>query len=526
MGEEASLQQQGEAPETSQEEEVKLTPYQDKEGIWRIDNVPICSTGIEYKLSTGPVTFTESMLGDAVKATNDVAIKDPRIALGHSSEYNAAISDGEPAFGRVENLHLEDNNQTIYGDYVGMPEWLATVLPNAFPSRSIEGIPNVETVTGKKYELVITAVSQLGVLWPGCSVLEDLPIWYGTAIPADVEIVPADEAIAASGGGMKQKTKAEFEAAVDISLIRRKFYNDGPGSENWDYWVRGERFDSSSGYQLIVDMGNGELSRVPVEVNGSDVAFGDPVIVTEEYPDKAIAASAVLAGMASVDSDMVIYASRADSPDQPTRGGQMDDATRQKLAAKLGLPEDATEAQINAKMAEQVLASQSEGGGDGAPSTPEDPDPDEGEGEGEGGGEGGGEGVQAGADGIVHLDRVAYDRLKAGSDLALKHEKEQKANRIKDAVEAAVKDGRIPPARRKYWSESLAKDFDGFKAALDSLEPGLVPVTERGNGGGDHEGVEAGHEAGAGLPESWFPEIATLRAKASTPQVVTQAKEG
>ena len=68
------------------------TPYQ-KDGLWRLDNVPICSTGIEYRLSTGPHTFTESELADAVKATTsgDVAINAPRIKLGHSSKANVTF---------------------------------------------------------------------------------------------------------------------------------------------------------------------------------------------------------------------------------------------------------------------------------------------------------------------------------------------------------------------------------------------------------------------------------------------------
>jgi hypothetical protein len=77
--------------------------------------------------------------------------------------------------------------QTIYGDYTGLPEWLAKVMAIAYPNRSIEGNFDVETVTGSHYELVITAVSLLGVYWPGCQVLEDLPLWYGSSIPDGVE---------------------------------------------------------------------------------------------------------------------------------------------------------------------------------------------------------------------------------------------------------------------------------------------------------------------------------------------------
>jgi hypothetical protein len=506
-----------------------VNPYKDDKGVWHVDEVPICSTGIEYKLASGPATFTEDMLADAVKAIGDVAINVPRIKLGHSSSYNEAlIGDAEQAFGRVENLRLGENNQTILGDYVGVPEWLATVLPNAYPSRSIEAVQDVETVTGKGYELVITAVSLLGVRWPGCSVLTDLPVWYGADIPEGIEVDTAE--IAASGGGMTHKNKAEFEAAVDVSLIRRKFYNDGPGKENWQAWIRGERFDNEEGYNLIVDTGDGELSRVPVEVDGNDVKFGDPVLVTEEYPDKAVAASAVLAGMAIADREMVIYASRAESPDQPTREGeqQMDEATRTALVARLGLPEDATPEQINATLATNLLASQEGEEGDGggtatATATTETPsgDDDDDNGDDDDDKKTGNEVT----DGVVTLDRATFDSLKAGSEAALRHERERQTILVAETVDVAVSDGRIPPARREHWKKALSADYQGSKTLLDGLEKGLVPVTERGSSGGsDGEGLEAGNAAS--LPEDWFPEIAVIRRNAVANRLVVQAKEG
>src|SRR5499427_1703565 len=170
------------------------TPYTSDDGLWRLDNVPICSTGIEYKLSTGPHTFTETELASAVQAASgqDIAINSPRIKLGHHSEANNLfLGEDEPAFGRVEGMYLSDNKQTILGSYVGVPEWLAKVLPVAYPSRSVDAQIGAETATGKKYEMVITDVSLLGVRWPGCSTLEDLPLWYGSETPAAAEIAAA-----------------------------------------------------------------------------------------------------------------------------------------------------------------------------------------------------------------------------------------------------------------------------------------------------------------------------------------------
>jgi len=511
---------------------MDMIPYIDENGVWRVDNVPICSTGIDYRLSTGHHTFTQTELEDAVAAASgqDIAIHPPRLKLGHASAANDLYLGGdEPAFGRVENLKLNDNHQTIYGDYVGTPEWLAKVLPVAYPSRSVDAALGVETVTGKQYSMVITDVSLLGVRWPGCSVIEDLPIWYGADVPDDAEVDVIAGINAEDGGGMKLGRKEkDLAAAVDVSLIRRAFYTKGPGMSEPNWWIRGERFDSQEGYNLIVDMGDGELSRVPVNVTGSDPEFGDPVLVTEEYPDKAVAASAVLAGMRMADPAMIIHASRAETDDRPVNttqeGAAMDEDTRSKLASKLGLPADATEAQINSTMAEQALADDAPGtpaadlptgANDGSPgippeqTAPETPatTPD----------------VEASSE-VVHLDRTKYEELKRGATLAASHEEERVNKRITDKLEAKIEDGTIPPARRDHWKARLEADFEGAASVLDSLEPGMVPITQRGTAGADNEGIQASEAEG--LPESWFPETKQIRNEAQQSRRVIHAKEG
>ncbi len=49
-------------------------------------------------------------------------------------------------------------------------------------------------------------------------------------------------------------------------------------------------------------------------------------------------------------------------------------------------------------------------------------------------------------------------------------------------VEAAVKDGRIPPARRAAWISQLEADA-GAESVLASLAPGLIPMVEMGHAG-------------------------------------------
>jgi len=194
----------------------------------------------------------------------------------------------------------------------------------------------------------------------------------------------------------------------------------------------------------------------------------------------------------------------------------MDEELRLSLAKRLGLADDATEEQIRLKLAEPVNEETPPEGDDG---DDDNGDGDEGE---EGTGEGSGEESQSET---VSLDRQTYEQLKLGASLAQKHEREQQTGRISAAVEDAVKDGRIPPARREHWTKALKADFDGAKTVLDGLEKGLVPVTVRGSaGGGEEEGV--GNQNDQAYPDDWFPEIKTIRAQANKDRRVVNAKEG
>jgi|KBSMisStandDraft_5_1062788.scaffolds.fasta_scaffold22502_3 hypothetical protein len=503
-----------------------MEPYVGEDGLWRIDRVPIVSTGIEYRLSTGKTTFTEADLADAVKAQGDPAIVQPRIKLGHSDQANdLLLGDGEPAFGRVEGMVLDDNGHTIYGDYVGTPEWLASVLPVAYPSRSIEGTRDVETVTGKEYKLVITDVSLLGVKWPGCSVLEDLPLWYGADVPEAAEI--ETDTVAAKEGGMRFKRNKEVSAEIDVSDVRRTFYTDVAQDDAYWWWIRAERV-TDDGLSLIVDNDKGGLYRYDVSVDGDEIEFSDPVEVTVKYPEKTAAvAAAVVAGMAVAQEGMTIHASRDETrpEDMPTlqKGGSMDEKRRLALAAALGLPEEATPEQIRAEVAVQEAAAppvdpdakpdddqEDENKVAPVPTPDDENDPN----------------VLVPDDeaATVTLDRATFNRLKQGADVALASAAEAGKRAISDLVKAKIEDGTIPPARRDHWLRAAQADFDGVKATLDSMEPGLIPVNERGSGGGGDGGTDLG--VSAGLPDEWFPELSVIRAQAAQHRPVVQAKEG
>jgi len=506
----------------------------DGTAFWRLKNVPIASTGIEYALSTGKHTFTPEDLADAVAAQEDPAIVQPRIWLGHTDpRFNG---DGEPALGRVEAMRLSEDGNTILGDYVGLPEWLAKIMPVAYPSRSIEGQVNAKTVTGKQYGLVITAVKQLGIVWPGISTLEDIPVLLSSQGPKDVKIE------AAKGGTL------DIAAEVNVEDVRRAFYDELQAQEDpnkkW-WWIRVQQVVSGKG-QLIVDDDNGQLYRVEYSVSGEKIKFADPVPVKIQYQDQPAdsmaAAAAVIAGICAVDDvPKIVYASREESliaddkeaTSTSTEGVEMDEATRKFLAAKFGLAEDASEQEI-----EGILA----GVGNGKPKdvkaeTETPPDADDGD---EDDGNSADEDEEsettpastpatptAAQEGVVSVDAATWEEVRANAALAAKMNEDRIAADDGRMLDDAIRAGKFPPSRKEHYVKLLKADRDGTKSMIEGLSPGLIPVSERGNSGGSEE-LKAGQASNAaeGLPGDWFPEVASIRARAAQERHVFQAKEG
>lgn len=89
-------------------------------------------------------------------------------------------------------------------------------------------------------------------------------------------------------------------------------------------------------------------------------------------------------------------------------------------------------------------------------------------------------------EGTVVLDEAQYSQLKADAKAGREARDQQEAEHRSQAVENAVRDGRIPPARRDHWLNLLEKD-PGAEESLKALAPGLVPVEANGYTGGVDE---------------------------------------
>jgi hypothetical protein len=148
-----------------------------------------------WKLSSGPVEFTEQMLRDAADfytATGGQAVP---VKLGHVDDR----FDGEPTFGSVTNVrYLEDDRgPVLLGDITGMPGWLAAAAPTRWPNRSIEGWRNFD-YDGRQYALVLSGLALLGVTPPGVKNIRSLADLQLALAASSAEFLvasaPADEA--------------------------------------------------------------------------------------------------------------------------------------------------------------------------------------------------------------------------------------------------------------------------------------------------------------------------------------------
>lgn len=154
-----------------------------------------------------------------------------------------------------------------------------------------------------------------------------------------------------------------------------------------------------------------------------------------------------------------------DSPAQPItkEGADMSDSLLQGVIQRLGIKNEGQEIteQVALDALDEVLAEQvdNDAASAASPAVPE---------------------------GAVVLDEAQYSQLKADAKAGRDARDQQQAEHRTSVVADAVRDGRIPPSRREYWLNLLAKD-PGAEESLKALAPGLVPVEAKGYTGGVDE---------------------------------------
>jgi hypothetical protein len=504
--------------------------------VVNVTNVEIVQTGIEYPLASGPRTFTVDDLADAVASQDDPAIKAPRLKLGHWANLGI-LEDGQPAIGTVQNLRLEQEGHKIVGDYIGVPEWFANVLPSAYPARSIEALIGVETNTGHKWRMVITDLALLGVIWPGVGTLEDIEALYSVDGPDTVKVLSTRKEVedelglplAASGG---------LSARVDVDVVRRQYYEQASQEQFW-WWIRSMYMEPN---ELIVENeSDGTLYRVPFDIKSEeDVEFGDPVEVKIEYKDKptkkakeaaALAASATFRALNPGARVLAEYSNRKDS----RMDGEFDPVA---LRNSLGLEENASDEEVQTALAANGIypPGQEPGSGGQAPAS-EQPGTSEAGTSGAGnptpapdnqapGGQHdpaveqptaapGGSNSNSGntvepavaSDGTVRLDVETYNQLRAGAAAGVRADTHIRQQDRDSVISAAIQVGKIPPVRKPHYERLWDQDEEGTRTLLTAdvekggLAAGMVPVTEIG---GTPQQDDLAVEA---YPAEWLPEI-------------------
>lgn len=417
-----------------------------------VEGIELVSVGMDWPGLGKPTTITEENVKDAAEAANHKLFTNPRFGLGHEED----LGDREPAFGTYTNVRVSDNGQTLLGDLTAVPVWVAKMLPAAYPGRSIEGRYNQKLADGSRnYSLVIDAVKMLGVRLPACKAIADLPAqlatWYGGEPPEGVTV----DGIALAG---TQKL-----GEVDADTVKRAFYGEFCRGQYLDWWCRSLRVDDSGAIRIISEAPDGELYGVPVTVGGDGaITFGDPGAVVEEFVAASEAPQRERIALA--------YATRDESRADLSQEGQMDP---KELRKRLGLAEDASDADLNARV--DALSAVADKKADDPPPDPkpdDDPKPAE------------PAPTLAATPGTVVVDKAAYDLMMSTANTVQAIQKREREQERDTEINLAASAGKFPPARKAHWSTLWDNDPEGTKAALAALAPGLVPVgPELGTGG-------------------------------------------
>jgi hypothetical protein len=157
-------------------------------------------------------------------------------------------------------------------------------------------------------------------------------------------------------------------------------------------------------------------------------------------------------------------------PESPQPEGDQSMAFHDDLRSQLGLAADASESDIAAAVTSVVKAAK-KASDDAAAAT-----------------------AKAAADvaaaaartklpeGTVAIDSAQLEELKVSAAAGVAARAQQESERREGLVMAAVREGKIPPARKDAWIKQLEVDA-GAAEVLASLAPGLIPVSALGHSG-------------------------------------------
>lgn len=473
-----------------------------------LPNVELLEVGEDWLTSTGTFTWTIEDLQSAITSQDDPFIRTPILKLGHVDPR----FDGQPSLGQIQNLHLSSNGQTLLGDLVGIPLWLAECMASAFPRRSIEGYFSYATRAGKEWPFILTGLALLGEAYPAIDSLADVQALFNGKPPVLVPCEENPQMLASSGPGpviavplrdrdlyVAASAPTIVQADVSVDDIRTAFY-DGPAAspDMFWWWIREIRIEPA---EIIVDDDGGNLYRIPYMINSaaddSDdvVSFGPSQQVKIQYVDVVAAGQSVLTRFGNP-----VAAGRPRVRDivQSSKKEGTDMQLSEEVLKGLGLTTEATEEEVNvallAKLTTPPIA-------DDVPITDITPIVPVVE-------------IAASAPvipvGMVLIDEETLKQVKAGAAIAATLQDERDTAVRNGVLDTAVKAGKFPPARRAHYEALLKVDPEGTTAMIETLATGMIPVTERGTDTPAGTEVDAGADI-ASYPDAWKPQVAAAQ---------------
>jgi hypothetical protein len=386
-------------------------------------------------------------------------------------------------------------------DLVGVPKWLAEVLPTAYPNRSVEAWFDVSTSTGKQHRMIITSVALLGENLPGVQTLDDLEYLFSDEPTEWITALTAETKVAASQfptGGDPMPMRVA--ASVDTSDVRSAFYEQVATEDS-------VAEDESMGYWVV-----------PYTTTSTGIEFDEPVEAQIQWVNKDngnVMASAINA----VAAPKFGHASQTWTSAEASRPGARQAEYKKKeakgsmpidipaLRGALGLsetdlPDDATEEQINAAIISRT---------DPTPEPEEDPDedvePDEDEAEDD-------EPAAVAASGnVVTVDKTVWEQTRKGAQAGLAIQAENRRAANESFLDSAIRKGKIAPVTRaSYLAQMNGPKNDGEGPAKTSIEKlindlpsGVLPIDEIGHSEGE---TNKASSQGTGL----FPKLEARRA--------------
>lgn len=82
--------------------------------------------------------------------------------------------------------------------------------------------------------------------------------------------------------------------------------------------------------------------------------------------------------------------------------------------------------------------------------------------------------------GLITIDPAQLEQYQQGMVRAAALAKRLEAQERDTAIATAVKAGKFPPARKEHYERLWDADSEGTRNLIESLAPGLVPVTAMG----------------------------------------------